>query len=1298
MKCYRITFILIFVSSLSFSQADVQKAKYFLDKGEQFDKENIHDSASTNFQKAGEEFWDLYQEKENEQYLRYYLYSIGNSAFHYNESEEFKQSIELIGKALANTSNIIKTNNKFYGNLYNDRGTAYKELKRFKKAEKDFKKCLNIQEALSKENQKLASIHYNLGEVSLKQGKYREAISHFEKDISLSSENNQMNPSDLLTTYKNLGVAFVKINKFSKAKECFSKIKEIASNLGLSSRELASTYQNIGLTLESLGNYKSALEYFHKANNLISGQNDSSLQEAEIFKNIGSIQSELGNYPEALKSYDNASKLIKDSGQEDLGLVAEIYNSKGRVFEKKGNYGKASNLYQKALSLLNENNLKTPAFHIMSYNNLGNISRITGKFNQSLNHYKKAAKLLKENQGEQNPTLAKTYGNIGNTYLNQGDFKRASEYMNRSFTIFSEIYPGLNHPDLITAYNNFGNLYNETGNYQKAIEYYDKDKELSEKFHGEESPEVAAAYNNIANVHSSQKQYERALEFYLKSKNIYSSAYGEEHPVLIGIYNNLGNIHQNKGDFESSLKYHSRAIKLKEQIFGEEHSGVASSYNNIGNSYFTDKKYDSAIVYYQKAIDISQELSGENHTLTARSNGNLANVFREKEDYEKAIQYYIKSLEGLKKAYGNTHPEIASTYNNLGHVAFDKNNYKEAAEFYQKSIVCNVSSYNDTTDLKKTPQIKNSLDQQTLLEALLNKSEALQKISGKQTSPQEKQRYKKAALAHYNLCDTLIREIRKEIHTEDDKLALSQKAYRLYKEAVNLTMERAKNAQNQKEREKFLKKAFSYSEKNKSKVLLQSISEANALDFAGIPKHMTKKEDSLKAHIASYREKLSKAEEEEKRAIRDKLFNAKRDYEELISNYEENYPEYYQLKHSSKVITTEQIQRNLEEESAFISYFVGDTSLCYFYISGDEFTGKQVKIPERFNDSIQHFRKSLVYKDSKNYQKHYNRLGYKLFTTIFPENIPGNINRLYIVPDAVLNTIPFETLLTEKVGADKENYTRFPYLIKKYNISYSYSATLFHELFREKSKIDESINDYEWLGIAPVFSNKTQKALTLTSDENGQKQTEKKMKNKKTSWKVNGEIIQSLPDSEKEIESIFQHFKEKKKPAMAKIHRSATEEFIKSTDLNTYGIIHFATHGIINSEKPDKSGMVFSDGSNSSEDGLLQTKEIYNLSFNSKLINLSACETGLGKMKKGEGIMGLTRAMLYAGNQNIIVSLWKVSDVSTHKLMVNFYDNQLDQEHYNHFGESLREAKLSMIEDEKFAHPFYWAPFTLIGK
>ena len=165
------------------------------------------------------------------------------------------------------------------------------------------------------------------------------------------------------------------------------------------------------------------------------------------------------------------------------------------------------------------------------------------------------------------------------------------------------------------------------------------------------------------------------------------------------------------------------------------------------------------------------------------------------------------------------------------------------------------------------------------------------------------------------------------------------------------------------------------------------------------------------------------------------------------------------------------------------------------------------------------------------------------------------------------------------------------------------------------------------------------------------------------------------------------------------IKKSANEEFLKSKEVEKYKYLHFATHGFVNTEKPELSGILLAQDSTLNEDGILYSGEIYNLKLNADLTVLSACETGLGEIKKGEGLIGLTRALLYAGSKNIIVSLWKVADNSTSDLMIDFYKNLLNEEQEKQeFSQALQQAKLKMIDEGKYAHPFYWSPFILIGK
>jgi len=191
-------------------------------------------------------------------------------------------------------------------------------------------------------------------------------------------------------------------------------------------------------------------------------------------------------------------------------------------------------------------------------------------------------------------------------------------------------------------------------------------------------------------------------------------------------------------------------------------------------------------------------------------------------------------------------------------------------------------------------------------------------------------------------------------------------------------------------------------------------------------------------------------------------------------------------------------------------------------------------------------------------------------------------------------------------------------------------------------------------------------------------------------------LISSLPGTEQEVIEIYQYFVNNNFKAKANLYKAANEKEVKTTNLNNYRFIHFATHGFANMENPELSGLILAQDSSDNEDNILFLDEILNLNLNSNLVMLSACETGLGKIYKGEGIIGLSRALIYSGAQNIGVSLWQVSDESTRELMTQFYKNIVDN-NSNDFGEPLRNAKLKLIETKAFSHPFYWSPFILIG-
>lgn len=317
-----------------------------------------------------------------------------------------------------------------------------------------------------------------------------------------------------------------------------------------------------------------------------------------------------------------------------------------------------------------------------------------------------------------------------------------------------------------------------------------------------------------------------------------------------------------------------------------------------------------------------------------------------------------------------------------------------------------------------------------------------------------------------------------------------------------------------------------------------------------------------------------------------------------------------------------------------------------------------------------------------------------LFKSI--EKIIGNKEKLIYVPHSILYKLPFEALLTQKPNEkEKIDFTSLNYLISQFEISYHYSATLYLNSLKEDKKllVDDFPASNGFIGFAPVFSDEANNGYILASNLPTIEPTFADAGLRSVS--LNGKRFSELRFSEKEVKNIVTLHEKKRKQAVGYFFTDASEENFKS-NVGNYKYVHIATHGIINEENPQLSGIIFSQPTDStcSEDGILYSQETYNLDLNTDLVVLSSCESGIGKEIRGEGLMALTRGFLYSGASNLIVSLWKVSDKHTSQLMVALYRNILDGKGYVC---SLRKAKLRMIKNSKTAFPRSWSSFVLIG-
>lgn len=889
---------------------------------------------------------------------------------------------------------------------------------------------------------------------------------------------------------------------------------------------------------------------------------------------------------------------------------------KGELLFEQGQFSEAIEVFQSiAISTQLDNNYDLNALANLR---IAEAHTRLGMVDKSLSIGESTLVYLNDNNVNKTELYAEAYNVIGGAYLNQGRNDQALEYLLKSLDQF-QISGKLNTKELATCYNDLGIIYWNNGNNNLALRYHKNALKIRKELYGSDHADIADSYNNIGLIYSGKDYFDASVNFN-KAIDIYKKLYGSSHPKTALVLNNLALANDSEGLYDQALIQLEQVANIWDEIFKTDHPNKAFTISTVGS-----------VLYHKK-------------------------------DYEKAILEEEKALKMYYSLYGHKHPEIANTLNILGAIYLAKGDFKESILYYQKALYANLIGQ-EITDIYQNPVLKNYYNADILLYSIQQKAKAFETYHYNHSL---KMRDLKAALSCIELADDLITRIRQIRLSEKDKIALSAKASEIYETGIKLCYDMSDVSINKKV---YLEKAFDFVERSKSSVLLSAINDTNAKSFAGIPSELIEKEGKLKKDIAFNEQRLAqksgKGEEEE---ISKLLLDLNNEYNDFIKNLENQYPEYYNLKFNLKHASLEDLQTNLDGQTAIITHYVNhtDQNVYTFNITKKLYKVYSQPLAENFQKNVAGLRNAIKY-DIKD---QFIRSTQLLYQQLFPRDLPKEIKRIIIIPEGNLSTIPFEVLLSDDEEMGEMNYVKLPYLLKKYNISYDNSATLFLQRKKEIESYQGATEDI--LLVAPV-------------DFRGS---------------INAPIrLNNLPGSETEINEIKYLFQSANREARLLLNNQATEQKFKNETLKKYKYLHFATHGMVNESKPELSRIFLRpDNYEDTQDDSLFSGEIYNLDINADLVCLSACETGLGKISKGEGIIGLSRALLYAGAENLIVSLWTVSDESTSKLMIDFYNNHLHTTSYNTFSGALRKAKLSLINDEQYSRPYYWAPFVLIGE
>ena len=828
--------------------------------------------------------------------------------------------------------------------------------------------------------------------------------------------------------------------------------------------------------------------------------------------------------------------------------------------------------------------------------------------------------------------------------IRQGKLDQAEKILTG---ISAQSTPGFQQAITQTTY---GLLYMNQGRNDLAEDALQKAAHLFDESNKAETLEAAQALAYLGNLYCATGKYTQAEEQLNMALSLRQKQLKENHELIAASYNDLG-LTFTATDPDKALEYYEKALAIYQNIHGKQHPKIAIANTNIGFVYRKLELYGDAVNNFESALKIWEQVYTAAHPSKAFVLFNLGETYLKIGDTKAAQAFYMRALAMYQESYGKKHPEIARVLNAIASIHVSLYGYDKALNYYQQALQANVNDY-ETNDVTIQPRLKNFYDGNVLLYSLLGKAQALESQYYGRTL-----KFTNLALALQTLqvCDTLIDKLRKQITNESDKILLGVIANEVYTDGVRIAHETGNVALKKKS---YFELAFYFAEKSKSAVLLEAISDANAKSFAGIPTDLLDEEKNLKSAIALCAQKLAqKPSADEEKYLREASFSLNRNYEAFTKRLENQFPEYFNLKFNTSSPSIQQLQTKLDAQTALLSYFIDEKNnrLYIFQITKDKYSIIDHALPAEFGKYITGMRNGIFFHDIKVFIK----ASEKLSALLLPKHLPSGIQNLLVLPTGRLSIIPFEALFTKTV-TETDAYTTLPYLINRYTVRYEFSAGL----ILQKNSLQRMASTPSILLCAPV---------TFPAKDD----------------------LPELPGTESEVNEIARLFASQKYTNGLYIKEQADEKLVKSGKTKDYTYIHLATHGVVDESNPALS-RIFLQSDVGSEDGNLFAGEIYNLDLNANLVTLSACQTGLGKISKGEGVIGLSRALVYACAQNIIVSFWSVADESTSELMKNFYRKLLEEQNTT-FCNSLRKAKLELVKNEKYAAPYYWAPFILIG-
>jgi CHAT domain-containing protein/Tfp pilus assembly protein PilF len=847
-----------------------------------------------------------------------------------------------------------------------------------------------------------------------------------------------------------------------------------------------------------------------------------------------------------------------------------------------------------------------------------------------------------EGDGER---AARVLTRIGDVYLETQEYERALDYFRRSRLLASEI--GDSRTVLLAAAR-VGIVDKQQGRYREGLRAYEEALAVSREIGDRQSE--GRMLGLIADVQAELADYREAIASFSESIAIAREAgdRGSEAQQLAS----LGAVQAALGDYDKALDHMGTALQLAKE---ENDRGLEQEFlTNQGVVYEKKGELLEALEAYAESARVARG-QGDREAEATRL-GYAGNVHARLGDFDEALRQYERGL-AIAIEIG-TVPVEAEISNDLGELLLNRGDVGRSVALHERAL-----SIGEAT--RSLPVIWRA--EAGLGAAFERRGETAN------------------ALDHYRRAIEGIEAVRGTIDIAEEKASFFQDKVDVYRKVVNLLvrLEEAEPARGHGA------EAFQYSERARARAFLDLMTEGRMSVETGIEPELLARQRELAQRMSDVQSQLIGAHSEKASAatlaeLERELERADDDYLNLSREFRRRYPRYAEIQYPEPPRLS-QIQEMLGDTSLLLEYLVGEGDSFLFAVRKKDYKVARLPGASQLREDVARLREAVSRPERASLAT-YVSVAKRLYDDLVlpAKELAEDAGEILVVPDDILHYLPFELLLKTTSGAALRPVPgQLPYLVRDHQVSYLPAAGLLPAVESAEAGVGREM-DLLALGDPSYERDAAPSEISAGPATRGAFDGNEP-------WK-----LRRLTHSRDEVTRIAALYPEGRSDIL--LGEQATEQNLKSEErLSKFRIVHLAAHGLLNESRPQFSGLVVSlPRGPSSEDGLLQAYEIFNLELNAELVVLSACETGLGKEIHGEGIVGLTRAFLYAGAAAVVVSLWKVADASTAELMVRFHQHLRDP--LRSRSGALRRAQLDLIESGAFAHPYYWAPFVLVGK